>query len=133
MNQKQSGFGFIPHPSSLIPPRRIARMASEVQTMPQPEGPAAPDSVEMPRPTAAPLVLALGLTLLAAGVALGPAFLVVGAGVIVAGLSNWIVRLLPGRGHVHEPLAEPARRSPDIMGAPGAVEHLRPGMPGYRL
>ena len=35
----------------------------------------APESVEMPRPTAAPLVLALGLTLVAAGVAFGAAFL----------------------------------------------------------
>ena len=63
----------------------------------------------MPRPTAAPLVLALGITLLAAGVALGTGFLVVGAVVVVAGLSIWIVQLLPGRGHVHESLVEPAR------------------------
>jgi hypothetical protein len=108
-------------------------MASEAQTTPQPEGPAAPDAVELPRPTAAPLVLALGLTLLAAGVALGPAFLVVGAVVIVAALSIWIVQLLPGRGHVHEPMTEPTRRPPTIVGAPGHVEQLRPGMPGYRL
>src|SRR5262249_43519902 len=108
-------------------------MASEMQTTPHPESSAAPDSVEMPRPTAAPLVLALGLTLLAAGVALGPVFLVVGAVVIVASLSIWIVQLLPGRGHVHEPLAEPTHRPPAIMGVPGGVEQLRPGMPGYRL
>lgn len=108
-------------------------MASEAQTMPQPDSSAAPDSVEMPRPTAAPLVLALGLTLLAAGVALGPVFLVIGAVVIVASLSIWIVQLLPGRGHVHEPLAEPTPRPPAIMGPAGRVEQLRPGMPGYRL
>src|SRR5216683_485247 len=111
---------------------RITRMASEVQTMPQPEGPAAPDSVEMPRPTAAPLVLALGITLLAAGVALGTGFLAVGAVVVVAGLGIWIVQLLPGRGHVHESLVEPARPRP-VTAIPGGVEHLRPGMPGYRL
>jgi hypothetical protein len=108
-------------------------MASEPQTVPQPEGPAAPDSVEMPRPTAAPLVLALGLTLLAGGVALGPAFLVVGAAVIVAALSIWTVQLLPGRGHVDEPLAESARRPRPVTGTPGAVQRLQPGMPGYRL
>ena len=87
-------------------------MASDAQAWPQPEAPAAPDSVEMPRPTAAPLVLALGITLLAAGVALGTGFLVVGAVVVVAGLSLWIVQLLPGRGHVHESLVEPARPRP---------------------
>ena len=49
-------------------------MASDRQIRAATEAPAAPDSVEMPRPTAAPLVLALGMTLLAAGVALGLAF-----------------------------------------------------------
>jgi hypothetical protein len=107
-------------------------MASEPQTGPQPEGPAAPDAVEMPRPTAAPLVLALGLTLLAAGVALGVGFFVVGALVVVAALCTWIAQLLPGRGHVHEPLASRARPRP-VTVAPGGVERLRPGMPGYRL
>ncbi len=107
-------------------------MASDAQAWPQPEAPAAADSVEMPRPTAAPVVLALGITLLAAGVALGPGFLVVGALVVVAGLSIWIVQLLPGRGHVHESLVETAL-PPPVTAAPGGVEHLRPGMPGYRL
>jgi hypothetical protein len=99
----------------------------------EPQGPAVPDSVEMPRPTAAPLVLAVGLALLASGVALGSAFLIVGAVVSVAGLSIWILQLLSGRGHVHEPLTEPGRRPPPRMGAPGGVQQLRPGMPGYRL
>src|SRR5262249_40147350 len=108
---------------------RERRMASDAQTWPQPEAPAAPDSVEMPRPAAAPVVLALGMTLLAAGVALGTAFLVVGAVVVVAGLSIWIAQLLPGRGHVHESLVETARPQP-VMARPGGVEHLRAGMPG---
>jgi hypothetical protein len=106
-------------------------MSSDPQTMTQPEGPAAPDAVEMPRPTVAPLLLALGLTLLAAGVALGPAFLVVGAVLLVAALSTWVGQLLPGRGHVHEPLGGPAPRP--VTGAAGGVTQLRPGMPGYRL
>src|SRR5262249_37064405 len=75
--------------------RRIAHVASDTRE-PQPEGPdAPPDTVEMPRPTAAPLVLALGLTLLAAGVAFGLAFLVGGAVLIVAALGLWIAQLLP--------------------------------------
>jgi hypothetical protein len=108
-------------------------MATEPQVPPPPEGPAAPDSVEMPRPTVAPLVLALGLSLLAAGVVFGPAFLVAGAAVFVTGLGIWIGQLLPGRGHVPEPLAEPARRPRPVTATPGAVERLRAGMPGYRL
>src|SRR5262249_49580266 len=111
---------------------RERRMASDAQSWPQPEAPAVADSVGMPRPTAAPVVLALGITLLAAGVALGTAFLVVGAVVVVAGLCIWIVQLLPGRGHVRESLAETAH--PElVMDRPGGVEHLRAGMPGYRL
>jgi hypothetical protein len=106
-------------------------MANESHTTPQPEGQAVPNAVEMPRPTAAPLVLALGLTLLAAGVALGLAFLVAGAVLVVAALSTWIAQLLPGRGHIHEPLAGPAPRP--VPGTPGGVAQLRPGMPGYRL
>jgi hypothetical protein len=107
-------------------------MASDPQATPQPEE-AAQDAVEMPRPTAAPLVLVLGLALLAAGVPLGLGFLAVGAVVAVAGLSLWIAQLLPGRGHAHEPLMEPARRPPPVTGSPGGVEILRPGMPGFRL
>ena len=86
----------------------------------------------MPRPTAAPVVLALGITLLAAGVALDTGFLVVGAVIAVAGLSLWIVQLLPGRGHVHESVVETARPL-TVTAVPGGVEHLRPGLPGYRL
>jgi hypothetical protein len=108
-------------------------MASELQATSQPDGPAVPDTIEMPRPTAAPLVLALGMTLLAAGVAFGPVFLVVGAVVIVASLRIWIGQLLPGRGHVPEPLTEPTRRPAAQRGVPGRVEQLQPGMPGYRL
>jgi hypothetical protein len=107
-------------------------MASEPLRTP-PDGPAAPGTVQMPRPTAAPLVLALGLALLAAGVPFGPGFLVVGAAVVVVGLGLWVAQLLPGRGHVHEPLAEPARRPRPVTGAPGGVERLREGMPGHRL
>jgi hypothetical protein len=108
-------------------------MATDSPATPPPAGPAAPDSVEMPRPTAAPLVLSLGMALGAAGVAFGPTLFVVGAVVVVAGLSLWIFQLLPGRGHVHESLAEPARRPRPVTGAPGRVEQLRHGMPGYRL
>jgi hypothetical protein len=107
-------------------------MASEPQSMPQPKGPVAPASVEMPRPSAAPLVLALGLALLAGGVVLGLGFIVAGALVVVAALRLWIVQLLPGRGHLHESMAAPSGPRP-VMGAPSGVEHLRPGMPGSRL
>jgi hypothetical protein len=95
--------------------------------------PSAIRNVEMPRPTAAPLVLALGLILAASGVAFGSAFFVVGGAVLVTGLCIWVGQLLPGRGHVHESLAEPSHRPPPVAAAPGGVEQLRPGLPCYRL
>jgi hypothetical protein len=91
------------------------------------------DTVEMPKPTAAPLVLAVGIALMALGVATRPTFVVVGAVVFVVGLGRWINQLLPGRGHWREPLVASALRPQPLAPAPGDVEKLRSGMPGYRL
>ena len=55
-------------------------------------------SVEVPRPTVAPMVLALGMAMLAAGVATSVAFLIVGAAMLVFGLGLWVSQLIPGRG-----------------------------------
>jgi len=90
-------------------------------------------SVEMPRPTVAPLVLSLGISLLLAGVATSSAFLGVGVVLFAVGLGMWIGQLLPGRGHCYEPLVEPALRPRPVIAVPGAVERMRHGMPGYRL
>ena len=51
----------------------------------------------------------------------------------VFGLGGWIGQLLPGRGHLHEPLVEPALRPRPVAEKPGTVDQLRPGMPGYRF
>ncbi len=72
--------------------------------------PAGAETVEMPRPTAWPIVLALGITLLGAGLVTSLALSVVGAVLFVLGLGGWIGQLLPGRGHQHEPMVEPALR-----------------------
>jgi hypothetical protein len=89
-------------------------------------------SVEMPAPTAAPMVLCLGLTLVAAGLATNLSLCAVGALVLAAGLGRWIACLLPGRGHLHEPLDESA--NPKAVAArAGRVKRLVAGMPGYRL
>lgn len=100
-------------------------------TNPHPDG--APPSVELPARTFWPFVLSFGLLLLAAGIALGLALSVVGFILFLIGLVGWMRELLPGRGHTHEPLAEPDRQPQPIAARPGAVELLRPGMPGYRL
>jgi hypothetical protein len=88
------------------------------------------NSVEMPRPTVAPLVVGLGTTLLLAGLALGAALSVVGALILVFGVGAWIASLLPGRGHLWEALSAESR---PIVITTGAVERLEQGMPGYRM
>jgi hypothetical protein len=108
-------------------------MASESSDPRDTAEPAGAETVEVPRPTAAPLVLAAGLAVLAAGVALGTAFLLVGAVVLISGVAVWVGQLLPGRGHVHEPRAEPAQRPRPVTGTAGTVEQIGPGRPGYRL
>jgi hypothetical protein len=67
------------------------------------------------------------------GLATSLAFLVVGAVVLASGLGIWVMELLPGRGHEREPLVEPAVRPAPVQAAPGTVEQLQPGLPGYRL
>jgi hypothetical protein len=94
---------------------------------------ASPAGVEMPRATAWPLVLALGITLLGAGLATSLVLTLVGAILFLVALAGWIGQLLPGQGHALEPRVEPARRARSVTARPGAVEHLRPGMAGHRL
>jgi hypothetical protein len=92
-----------------------------------------PNWVELPAPTSAPLVLAVGLVLLGMGIATSYAFLPVGLIVFIFGLSHWIGQLLPGRGHVHEPFVEPALRAQPVLRSASEVVHMKRGMPGYRL
>ncbi len=104
-------------------------MTSDVRESPQSESPV----VEMPRPNVWPLVLALGIVLMAAGAAMHFGFLVAGGCIFTAGLSGWIAQLLPGRGHFHEALVEPERRAKPVSAEPGTVEQLHPGRAGYRF
>ena len=95
--------------------------------------PAGSSSVEMPQATVWPIVVALGITMLGAGWATNLVLSAVGGGLFVLGLGGWIGQLLPGRGHLHEPLVEPALRPREIAGTPGTVDQLHAGMAGYRF
>jgi hypothetical protein len=92
-----------------------------------------PDTVELPAPTAWPLVLGLGIALLGVGLATSLGFVVVGGVVLLFGLGGWIGQLLSVTGHVHEPLVEPTLRPEAPIAAPGTVEPLAPGTAGYRF
>ncbi len=96
-------------------------------------GSQSPDSVHLPAPTVWPFVVAAGVSMIAAGFVTDLAFSVVGAGIFLFALVGWIWNLTPGRGHVHEPFVDPARRVSQVAAVMGRVGHLQPGMPGFRL
>ncbi|HTU90914.1 MAG TPA: hypothetical protein VMF69_12625 [Gemmataceae bacterium] len=104
-------------------------MTSETHETPQGER----QTVEMPRPNVWPMVLGLGIVLMAAGVALHLTFFAAGLAIFLAGLAGWIGQLLPGRGHHPEVLVEPERRAKPVAAVMGMVEQLHPGLPGYRF
>jgi hypothetical protein len=91
------------------------------------------DRVEMPAPTAWPVVLGLGIVLVAFGVATNLAFSVIGGVVFAFGLAGWIGQLVSRQGHIHEPLVGPEHRPAVPQPALGTVEALHPGHPGYRF
>lgn len=92
-----------------------------------------PETIEMPRPTAAPMVLALGMVLMGAGVALNLTLSAVGLAILFVGLALWIGQLTSGKGHYHEERVAPEHRPQAVVGTTGAVEHLAEGAPGYRM
>ncbi len=84
----------------------------------------------MPRPTAAPLVLAFGVMLIACGLVLNYAFSAVGLVLVLGGLARWIYILASGTGEELVPLErEPA----PVKISRVQVEPLRPGMAGHRM
>jgi hypothetical protein len=108
-------------------------MATDPHATPPLEGREGHAAVEMPQPTVAPLVLSVGMALLAAGLAFGLAFVIVGAVVLFIGVGMWIEQMLPGRGHGHEPLVEPELRARPVVGMAGTVQHPPGEGPGYRV
>lgn len=108
-------------------------MANSSKHDPHHGDPARTGSVELPRATSWPIVISLGITLMALGVATSHVFTVVGGVVFAAGIVGFIGQLLPGRGHEHEPLVEPAAQAKPAASRPGFVEQLKPGVVGYRF
>ncbi|HEX2172017.1 MAG TPA: cytochrome c oxidase subunit 4 [Dehalococcoidia bacterium] len=58
---------------------------------------AAPEPIHLPPPSISPLVLAGGISLLTAGIAVGPVVGVVGLILLIVGLAAWIQEMR--RGH----------------------------------
>src|SRR5262245_31475612 len=85
--------------------------------MPTPQQPASPETaavgVMMPASTAWPLVLALGVALMFAGLLTGAVVSVLGAGLYVAGAAGWFGELFPVERH--ELVAVVPQAAPEIV------------------
>src|SRR5271154_1688828 len=78
-----------------------------------------PEKIEMPAPTAWPIVLAFGMTLVFAGLVTAAPVTILGAILALAGATGWVRDVLPAEKHewapvVHEDIAiETSRASVD--------------------
>jgi len=66
----------------------------------------APDKIQVPAPTAWPIVLAFGLTLVAVGFVTAASVSILGAIVAVAGAAGWFRQVLPVESHAWEPVVQ---------------------------
>jgi hypothetical protein len=91
-----------------------------------------PEIIELPAPTAWPMVVALGLTLALGGLVTHAVVSVVGLVLALIGVVGWWREVLP-EPQV-ERIARPPveRRAPRVVTAPAAVERLRIGVGGHR-
>jgi hypothetical protein len=91
------------------------------------------DAVELPAPTSAPFVLAVGLTLVFAGIVTHPAVSVAGLVLALVGAVGWWRQVLPVERHETLALAPAERRAEPLPPVAGAEEPLRVGAGGHRL
>jgi hypothetical protein len=90
------------------------------------------EGVELPTPTAWPMVAALGVMLIAAGFVTS---IVIGlAGILIAlvGAIGWFREVFPVPEHEIYPYVEPARRAAPIKLSPRRISHLALGAGGHR-
>ena len=89
--------------------------------------------IEMPVPTAWPMILAFGISLLAAALVTNAAFAALGLILIAAGIAGWVRESAPGRGHASVALVPPEERAAPVLPVRRRVEHLKPGSYGHRM
>ncbi len=92
-----------------------------------------PEAVVLPAPTAWPFVLALGVSLIFAGLLTNASISVLGAILYIAGAVGWFRQVLPHEHHVEVPVVpepEPAAiPAPEVMRLPVAQQVQRAWLP----
>jgi hypothetical protein len=92
-----------------------------------------PETVAMPTPTVWPLVTALGITLLCAGLVTHMAVSVVGLVLFLRGLVGWWRDVLPVEKHEAVPVPPPEQRAAPVQTQLHTVARLRLGEGGHRV
>src|SRR5580693_108582 len=94
---------------------------------------AAPDTVHLPAPTAWPIVLAFGVTLLFAGLVTSASVSLLGIILVIAGCVGWFRDVLPHEKHVEVPIVEEyapiTTRRPRVARLPVAPDLVRALLP----
>jgi hypothetical protein len=91
------------------------------------------EGIELPSPTAWPMIFALGLSLLFAGLVTDVAVSVVGIALFVCGAAGWWFEVLPHERHERVPPQSPAERPPPVQARAAGVEHRRVREDQHRL
>ena len=92
-----------------------------------------PEAVVLPAPTAWPFVLALGVSLIFAGLLTNASISVLGAILYIAGAVGWFLQVLPHEHHVEVPAVPEAEAAaipaPEVMRLPAAQQVQRAWLP----
>ena len=91
------------------------------------------EGVELPEPTGAPMLVALGITLLFAGLVTNVIVTLVGIPLVIGGGIGWWRGVFPRQREVLVPLQPAADRPPPVPVATRKVAHLVPGEEGHRV
>ena len=91
------------------------------------------DFIELPAPTAWPMIAALGIALGFAGLVTHPLVTIVGVVLTLAGAVGWFREVLPVEHRERVPLVPLAQRPKPVKTAQHAAEQLVPGVEGHRL
>jgi len=92
-----------------------------------------PGMIELPAPTAWPMITALGITLLCAGLVTHLAVSVVGLILALRGAVGWFREVLPVERHELVRVRPPAERAQAIKLSPRTTTHLKAGEAGHRV
>src|SRR5262245_13617667 len=92
-----------------------------------------PGMIKLPAPTAWPMVTALGITLLCAGLVTHVAVSVVGLILALRGAVGWFREVLPVERHEWVRVRPPSERAQSVKVSPRTATHLKAGIAGHRV